>query len=503
MPRSIGFSSPQFHVAALLAVSAAVLAAYIANSPRLDRFGDSPTYEFVADALPKSFINSARMPGYPVLIALSSWLPGGREVGLIVTQGLLILAAVVATYFIARAALGHRWMAFVVALVIATDLLMAGYVRVVMSETLAVILTLGVVGAILRFMVDFRPVFLWVAAGLLVALDLTRPEWVLLMAIVVPYLLVIARRRGVLSRKLVVHGVASVAAVFVALGAYCTGNFLVNDYFGLSSFSNDALLGKVMVYGMVAEAPPPYSKYIPMVESYSSVWELVLVPPFNDHNSVLAGEFARATILHHPAQFTQLVLGSAITSLGEHDTQFLRIHDDGWFGRWLQTLLALGEIRYRAFLILPSLALAWMIAGVMVPAIHRRAQILGVLGLIVLYDWLTTAAGTFGEFERLRMAINPISTAIVFGTLLLLLRLAVKNRDKLIPALALVALDLAVMGGLHQVTSTALSELIILGLAAIQAAALVRWSGLLTSPDEADGYGLRMAPSEAEPTSRA
>jgi hypothetical protein len=485
MPRSPGIRSALIPVGALFVVSAAVLAAYIANSPRLDRFGDSPTYEFVADALPKSFINSSRMPGYPVLIAVSSWLPGGREVGLIVTQAVLILAAVVATYFVARAALGHRWMAFVVALVIATDLLMAGYVRVEMSETLAVILTLGVIGAILRFMVDFRLRFLWLTAGLLIALDLTRPEWVLLMAIVVPYLLVIARRRQLLTRKLLVHGVASVAAVFVALGAYCTGNLLVNDYFGLSSFSNDALLGKIMVYGMVSEAPPPYSKYIPMVESYSSVWELVLVSPFNDRNSVLAGEFARATIRHHPFQFTQDVLGSAITSLGEHDTQFLRIHDDAPFGRWLQTLLAVGEIRYRAFLILPALALAWVIGGVMVPAINRRAQVLGVLGLIILYDWLTTAAGTFGEFERLRMAINPISTAIVFGTLFMLLRFALRNRDKLIPALALVGLDLAVMGGLHQVSSTALSEVILLGLALVQAVALVRWSGPLTSLEPA------------------
>jgi hypothetical protein len=484
MPRSLSIRSQLFPVAALLAVSAAVLAAYIANSPHLDRFGDSPTYEFVANALPKSFISSSRMPGYPILIAVSSWLPGGREVGLIATQALLILAAVVATYLITRSALGHRWMAFVVALVIATDLLMAGYVRVVMSETLAVILTLAVIGAILQFMIDFRPVFLWLAAGLLIALDLTRPEWVLLMAILVPYLLVVARRRQVLNRKLLTHGVASIAAVFVALGAYCTGNLIVNDYFGLSSFSNDALLGKVMVYGMVPEAPPPYSKFIPMVESYSSVWELVLVPPFNDRNSALAGEFARATILHDPVRFTQDVLGSAITSLGEHDTQFLRIHDDAPFGRWLQTLLAIGEIRYRSFLILPALALAWMIAGVMVPGVNHRAQILGVLGLIVLYCWLTTAAGTYGEFERLRMTINPISTAIVFGTLFFMLRFAVRNRDKLIPALALAGLDLAVMGVLHSVTSTALSEVILLGLALVQAAAIVRWSGLLVSPDK-------------------
>jgi len=484
MTRSLSVRSPLLSVAVLLAVSGAVLAAYVANSPHLDRFGDSPTYEFVANDLPKSFISSSRMPGYPVLIAVSSWLPGGREVGLIVTQALLILAAVVVTYFIARSALGHRWMAFVVALVIATDLLMAGYVRVVMSETLAVILTLAVVAAILRFMVDFRPLYLWIATGLLIALDLTRPEWILLMLLLVPYLFLIARRRQLLNKKLVTHGVGSVAVVFVALGAYCTGNLITNDYFGLSSFSNDALLGKVMVYGMVPEAPPPYSQYVPMIQSYPSVWELVLVPPFNDRNSALAGEVARATIEHHPVEFTQDVLASAITSLGEHDTQFLRIHDDAPFGRWLQTLLAVGEIRYRSFLILPALALAWMIAGVLVPGINHRAHMLGVLGLIVLYGWLTTAAGTYGEFERLRMTINPISTAIVFGTLFLILRFALRNRARMIAALALIAVDLAVMGFLPRLaSSTVLSEVVLLALAAVQAVAVVRWSEPLMSLD--------------------
>jgi hypothetical protein len=66
--------APVLQLVFLLGTSATVLAAYVANSPRLDRFGDSPTYEFVANALPRSFISSSRMPGYPVLIAVSSWL---------------------------------------------------------------------------------------------------------------------------------------------------------------------------------------------------------------------------------------------------------------------------------------------------------------------------------------------------------------------------------------------------------------------------------------------
>jgi len=476
---------PVTSVAALLGVSAAVLAAYIANSPHLDRFGDSPTYEFVANTLPGSFVNSSRLPGYPLLIALSSWLPGGREVGLICTQALLILAAVATTYFIARAALGHQWMAFVVTLVIATDLLMAGYVRVVMSETLAVTLTLALIAVTLRYLHDFRPVYLWLTAGLMIALILTRAEWVLMMAILVPYLLVIAYRRGRLNRKVISHAIGSVAVVFLAVGAYSASNLISNDYFGLSSLANVALLGKVMVYGMIPEAPPPYSSLVPMVESYHSPWELVLVPPFNDPNSALAGEFARAVIFHDPVRFTQDVLGTAISTAGDHEALFLRINANGPLGHWLELLLAIGQTRYRAFVVLPAIALAWMIAGVIVPGADHRTQIMGLLGLIVLYDWLTTAAGTFGEFGRLRMPTNSIGTILAFGTLFLLLTLALRYRDKLIPALGLVCLEVAAMGILPHLVSTGLSEIALVAIALVTTVAIVRWSGPLMSVERA------------------
>jgi hypothetical protein len=269
----------------------------------------------------------------------------------------------------------------------------------------------------------------------------------------------------------------------VAVGAYCTGNLIVNGYFGLSSFSNVALLGKVKAYGMVLEAPPPYSSLIPIVESQNSVWQLVTKPPFNDRNSVLAGEFARATILHDPLRFTQDVLGSLISTAGEHDGVFLRINDNGPFGHLLQAILAIGQIRYRAFVILPALALAWMFAGLIVPGVNHRAQIMGVLGLIVLYGWLTTAAGTFGEFGRLRMTVNPIGTTILFGTIFLTLTLATRYRNRLIPALVLITLELAVIGVLPRITSIALSEVVLLALALLQAVAIVRWSEPLTTLD--------------------
>jgi len=473
-------------VIALLGIASAVLAAYIANSPRLDRFGDSPTYEFMASALPGSFISTSRMPGYPLLIAISSWLPGGKEVGLIATQAILILAAVVATYAIARAATGHDWMAFLIALVLATDLLIAGYVRIVMSETLAVILTVAMTVAILRYLVDFRPSYLWLAAGLLVGLTLTRPEWALLIVVLVPYLLLIAHRRRRLNRSVLAHSAATIGAVLLAIGAYCTGNLIVNSYFGLSSVGNVALLGKVMVYGMVDEAPARYSWLVPIVKSSDSPWTLVASPPLNDRNFSLAGDFAKAIIIHDPVRFGQDVMGTAITTVGEHDSVFIVIHPDGPFGRPLQVLLVVDLLRYRGFLIVPPLALAWVLAGVILAGVNRRAEIMGVLGLLVLYSWLTSSAVTFGEFERVRMAINPAETTILIGTLLLILLLGLKDASRRLPAFALVAIDLAAIGFLPHISSTLLSEVALLALAALNAFAILRWSGRLTAAPHPD-----------------
>ena len=466
-------------IAALTGVSSALLALYVANSPHLDRFGDSPTYEAVANALPGSFISSTRMPGYPVLIALASLLPGGREAGLILLQALLILATVVMTYLIARRALGHGWMAFVIALVIATDVLLAGYVRVEMSETLAVFLAAALVIAALRHLEDFRPLWAAVVAVLLIALMLTRPEWAFLPLPATPYILILAWRRGRLTRRVAAAAVGGAVAVLLGVAAYSTANFTVNRYFGLSAYTNVALLGKVMVYGMAGDASGAYASLIPVVQASTSPWELVLSPPFNDRNFALAGGFARSAILHDPARYMQDVMATAITTGGEHDSQFLRIAPSGPFGRWLQVLTTVDQVRYRAFVIVPSLAFAWMLAAVITRRPSYRLQVLGLLGTVVLYDWLVTSAGTFGEFERLRMPINPIATLITLGTLLLIASLGFKDRSRFLPAIGLLCLDAVSIGFLPRITSTPLSEGALLAVAAVHAAVFVRWAAVL------------------------
>lgn len=411
--------TPEAALAAVLAVVAgAVVFAFILNSPNYDRFPDTANYEAIATHLPGSFISSDRMPGYPVVIALASLVPGG----LLLVQSLMTVGSVVLTFFVARAALGNRWFAFVPAFLVATDLLMAGFARVGMTESVAVLETTAVAAAAVAFVKTSRPRYLWPLSALMIVLLLTRPEWALLAFALVPYALLVMWRRGMLQRALLVRAAAGVGAVVVCIGGYSLANLAVNGYFGMSSVVNVALMGKVMVYRMEVEAPPPYDVYIPQVAATGPAlgpWPLTMVPPFNDRNHKLEGDFARAVILHDPVRFSAHVFGTLLDSSTAYDSVFIRIHDPATFSSQLKALLQLSELRYAWLVLLLPLALVWAVLGLVAPGADERVPILGALSVIALYGALTAAAATFDEFGRVHMPINPISTVLVAGTLLL------------------------------------------------------------------------------------
>lgn len=484
-------------IAALVAISGALVAAYIQNGPRLDLFPDSLAYATVADHLPSSFISAGRLPGYPVLMAVSSWLPAGRDVALVALQSLMFVATVVLIYLIARAALGHAWMAFLVAFLIASDLLLGGFARIAMSETMAVFLTATVAMAAVDLLRTGRLRYLWLMTGLMLALLLTRPEWAFLGFVLVPYVLLVMARRGQLNRRMLAQGAASIAAVVLAIGAYSVGNKIVNGYLGISNIGNVALLGKVMVYEMAGEAPPPYDRLATQVQAIGPAlgpWPLMQIAPFNDPNHQLAGDFARAVIEKDPVGFGSHVFGTVITSSTEYDAVYLRIDDQGPYGSALHTLLSIDERRYAEFVLVPALALVWLAAGLMVGPGNQRMQVMGATSVIVIYGTLSAAAGTFDEFGRIHMPINGLSTLLVVGTLLFNLEYAyrLRNRTALIP-LGVSAIEVAYIALNHRLHSTPLTALALVAIGVLQAMVLVarfrRQAGHPGSPDEGTRAG--------------
>ncbi|TMD92870.1 MAG: glycosyltransferase family 39 protein [Chloroflexi bacterium] len=467
-------------VAAVIAISGAVAGAYFANRPHLDIFPDTPVYAAVADHLPSSFISAGRLPGYPVLMAISSWLPGGRDVALVVLQCLMFVAAVVFIYLIARVALGHAWVAFVVAFLIATDLLMAGFARIAMSETIAVFLTTGVALAAVAYLRSAQLKHLWLTAALMAALLLTRPEYAFLGIVLLPYLLVVMWRRGQLDRRLLAQGAASVAMVVLVVVGYSAANWIVNGYLGISNIGNVALLGKVMVYRMEGEAPPPYDRYTALVSAIGPAagpWPLMQIAPFNDPNHQLAGDFARAVVEKDPVGFANHTFGTILTSSTDYDAVYLRINDQGAFAPELHKLLALDERRYAAFVLVPALALVWLVFGLVARPENHRAQVMGAMSVIVIYGTLTAAAGTFDEFGRIHMPINGLSTLLVVGSLFFNLELAYKLRNltALIP-LWVAAIKIAYIALIPIVHSTRITAVALAAIAVLQALVLVGWS---------------------------
>jgi hypothetical protein len=423
-------------VAVLVVVSGAVVMAFIANSPAPDRFPDTPNYVLIANSLPRSFISSDRLPGYGVVMAIAAALPGGRNLELLVMQSLMSLAAVALTYYIGLVALGKRWLAFIPGLLIGTDLLSAGFARVAMSESTAVFLTTALAATAVSYLRKPRARRLWLMTALMIVLFLTRPEWAGLMLLLVPYALIVLARRGLLNRRLVIHGAASVGAVLLSIGAYSVANLAVNSYFGISSIVNVALMGKVMVYRMESEAPPPYDVLAPEVTATGPAqgpWPLTQIPPFNDRNHKTEGDFARAVIVRHPLQFSQHVVGTLLDSSTEYDAAFIQIKNSGPYAGPLGSLLDLSERRYASFVLVLPMALTWTVLGLFGRREDHRAQLLGALGVMALYGWITIAATTFDEFGRIHMPVNPIATVLVAGTLLLNLTYLVRWRGALAP----------------------------------------------------------------------
>ena len=451
----------------LLVVAGAVLAAFVLNSPTLDRFPDSAAYALIASHLPSGFISSVRMPGYPVVLAIAGTLPGGLNVDLLALQGLMALAAVVLTYYIGRVVFGNVWLAFVPSLLVATDLLMAGFVRVEMSETTAVLLITALAAVVVTHLRNPRSSLLWLMTVLAIVSFLTRPEWAGVVVVLVPYVLVVLARRGALTTRMLIQVVAGTSAVLLAIGAYSIANLAVNDYLGLSSTVNVALMGKVMVYQMESEAPPPYDAYAAQVGATAQgPWELAAVPPFNDRNEVLEGEFARAVILHHPLQFSEHAVGTLFATSTEYDSVFIKIQDGASFAGPLHALLRISERRYASFLLLTPLAFVWIVLGLIARKEDLRAQLLGALGVIALYGWVVIAATTFGEFGRVHMPINPVATVLIIGTLLLNVTTVLRSRTSLrLLALAVLAAELCAVVFLRgRSTSVVLLGLVIVGL---------------------------------------
>ncbi|HLY31482.1 MAG TPA: hypothetical protein VKQ36_10665, partial [Ktedonobacterales bacterium] len=426
--------------AALTLLTILVVVVYYMHTPAVMDDPDTPAYLAVAHRIMTrgQLVDDARLPGYPLLLALVFTLAGRDNlVAAGAAQAALFVLATLEVYAIMCLIARRAWLAFGVALLVGTNLRILSYVKPILSEGLTLFLTASLALTIVIYLQRPSPRRLWLVAACTVALFMTRPEWMYLPIPLGIFLLLAAWRRG-LARQLAPHALGGVVAVYAVLGLYILGNTVINGYTGVTYIQNINLLGKVMEYHMQNEAPPQYAPITRLIDQHQAQhdndpWHIIVAnyPPLQRDRFALAGQYALAIIRRHPGEF----LADSWT-LGVHTLHtgypFHKFTPGGSLApalTWLDgfSMLTLDQM-YWALTLAPLwwtlCVLGWLAArwGLVRRLVGQRqlaglrsrvadfitpqrvievAEMMSVIALLAAYDWALTTMGGYVYFERL------------------------------------------------------------------------------------------------------
>jgi len=220
---------------------------YYVNSPRVEFNADTPAYAVVAELIymhPYALVDVWRLPGYPLFIALIYTFAGYRNwMAISAMQGVLFVLATMEIYVLAILVLKRTWMAFLIGLIVGTNIILLSYVKPIMSEGLALWLLTTLALAVVYFIRTLRLHAFWFVVLCMVPLMFTRPEWLYLPVPLFAYLLLVAARRGSF-RRVLLNALIALACIYGLVGSYIGVNTLVNYYPGLTAIENFNLMGK-------------------------------------------------------------------------------------------------------------------------------------------------------------------------------------------------------------------------------------------------------------------
>lgn len=409
---------------ALVAVSVAVVVIYYQAMPYIEFDPDTPAYTGVAAQIARhgQLVDVTRLPGYPLLIML---VGGTHLAALSVVQAALFVAAVVEVYASLCLVTRRAWLAAVVAALTGANIHIISYVKPILSEALTLFFTTSLALAVMLCIRRMSARRLWAVALCLLALFLTRPEWIYLPVLLFGYLLLLAWRRGVL-RRLAPQALLAAVMLYGVLGAYIVANGVQHNFYGITSVQNINLLGKVMQYGMHDEAPARYADVQRLVDSYmakgdTDPWDVIRAPypPIQRHYFALAGEYAEAIIIGHPVEYLwhSVVLGYdslSVTELFRPAPHMPVVDGLHW----------LADTIMRSLVWFPLLALGWWVMVTRqradVAGIGREgAEMMGALALIAFYGLTITTLGGYIYYGRLHTPFDPLLIAVVWGSVLL------------------------------------------------------------------------------------
>lgn len=420
----------------LLLLTVILTVAYYVNYPRVELNADTPAYLRFVNRMymhtqPYFLVDIWRLPGYPLLITFVYALYGrGNLMAVSIAQGTLFVLATMEIYVLAILVLKRTWMAFLIGLLIGTNIILLSYIKPIMSEGLALWLLTTLALAVVGFIHTLRMPVIWIVVVCMVLLLFTRPEWIYLPLPLFAYLLLVAVQKGVV-RRFLLHALLSLLCVYALLGSYIGINTQVNHYPGLTAIENFNLLGKVLQYNMQDEAPAQDAQIsheldiLVVREGRDPYPVLHYMPSLSKNNDLPAGDFARAILVSHPVEFLLKSIPLFFPSLTAYYDSF-RVTIPGPFDGFLNWLKSLHRMLYVSNGLFPLCALIWFL---LLCWRKLRSQPLalemGAIVLLVLYALVITVLGGYrlDDYMRVHIVFDPLLIFVVWGSLFLGARL--------------------------------------------------------------------------------
>ena len=414
----------------LFLITTAIVLLFYLNAPFVATNIDSAGYLRAMQQLQTTGnpVNSFRMPTYSLfLLAVYAVSGQGNLMAVSIVQGFLFILATIEIYLLLLLITRRKWLAFLVGVLIGTNVILISYVKPIMTEGLSLWLLTTIVLCTVAFLKTLRPRFFWLSVVGLIFLLFTRPEWVLLPCVLFLFTGVVTRKRapmGAMVRRIS----GALAIIYLLIGGYITANAVVNHIPSLSSVSNMNLIGKVIQYHMQDESPAKpalsriYDHY--MQRGETSPYRITQRAPVLAENYAQASaDWARDIILHHPGEFLLKSVPFFFTSLYHYYPVGLEQKPaPGPFEQPIHVIFQVQQFLYTLNIFFPLCALAWLVLCVYRKTRHIFAvQVMGLLSLIVGYAVLITTLGGYYETDYMRVHIvfGPLLMLVIWTSLLL------------------------------------------------------------------------------------
>lgn len=421
----------------LVLLTTLVVVAYYLNHPRAEPLADTISYLYVVHLIQThgQLVNFWRLPGYPLFIVLVYTLTSqGNMVAVSVVQAILFVLATLELYILAVLLLRRAWIAFLIGLLVGTNLTLLSYVKPIMSEALALWLLVSLALAVVYFLHTLQVRILWLVTLCTLLLFMTRPEWIYLPVPLFGYLLLVAASRGAF-RRLLPHALLSLVVLYSILGGYIYINATQNHFPGLTWIENINALGKVLQYNMQNEAPPQYTAIRHILDIYVArgnrdPYPILAHQPSLSHNyAAPVAQFSDAIIEHHPGEFLLKSVPVFFSSL----TVYYRessVAPTGPFGTPLLWLQMVFSALYEWNILFPPCALTWLLL-----LCWRRTrelcmvQAMGAVILLSLYGLIITTLSAYRGYDyvRIHTLFNPLLILVIWSSLLLAALLLVQH----------------------------------------------------------------------------